>query len=61
MNQTPLINHAKVKSLALACAQQRARKFTRVGAEFYVAINAAVANAVSNRVASHPSVGVTLK
>lgn len=61
MNQTPLINRAKVKSLALACAQQRARKFTRVGAEFYVAINAAVANAVASRVANHPSVGVTLK
>lgn len=61
MNETPLINRAKVKSLALACAQQRARKFTRVGAEFYVAINAAVANAVSSRVANHPSVGVTLK
>lgn len=61
MNPTPLINRAKVKSLALACAQQRARKFTRVGAEFYVAINAAVINAVHSRVASHPSVGVTLK
>lgn len=61
MNETPLINRAKVKSLALAHAQQRARKFSRVGKEFYVAINAAVANAVAARVANHPSVGVTLK
>ena len=61
MNETPLINRAKVKSLALAAAQQRARKFTRVGAEFYAAINAVVMNAVANRVANHPSVGVTLK
>lgn len=61
MNQHPLINKAKVKSLALACAQQRARKFTRVGASFYDAINATVMNAVNARVANHPSVGVTLK
>ncbi len=61
MNETPLINRAKVKSLALACAQQRARKFSRVSKEFYVAINHAVHQAVINRVASHPSVGVTLK
>lgn len=60
-NKTPLINRAKVKDLALACAQQRARKFTRVGAEFYSAINAAVHNAIAHRVASAPSIGVTLK
>lgn len=61
MNETPLINRAKVKSLALAHAQQRARKFTRVGRDFYVAINAAVTNAVAQRVANHPSIGITLK
>lgn len=61
MNETPLINRAKVKDLALACAQHRARKFTRVGGGFYKAINQAVYQAVLNRVASHPSVGVTLK
>lgn len=61
MNETPLINKAKVKSLALACAQNRARKFTRVGASFYVAANACLTNFVNNRVANHPSLGVTLK
>lgn len=61
MNDTPLINRSNVKKLALAHAQQRARKFNRVGHEFYVAINAAVTNAVASRVANHPSVGVTLK
>lgn len=61
MNETPLINRAKVKDLALACAQHRARKFNRVGKEFYAAINQAAYQAVINRVASHPSVGVTLK
>lgn len=61
MNDTPLINRAKVKSLALAAAQQRARKFTRVGKDFYAAINQATHQAVLNRVANHPSVGVTLK
>lgn len=61
MNQHPLINRKKVKDLALACAQQRARKFTRVGASFYDAINASVMNMVNHRVANHPSVGITLK
>lgn len=61
MNETPLINKKKVKDLALTCSQHRARKFTRVGKEFYTAINAAVINAVTNRVMSHPSKGVTLK
>lgn len=61
MNETPLINRAKVKDLALACAQHRARKFTRVSKEFLIAINHAAHQAVMNRVASHPSVGVTLK
>ncbi len=40
---------------------KRARKFERVGKEFYTAINAAVMNAVHHRVANHPSVGKTLR
>lgn len=59
--KTPLLNRAKVKSLALACAQQRARKFTRVGNDFFVAIEAATRNAILHRVDSAPSMGVTLK
>lgn len=59
--KTPLLNKAKVKALALACAQQRARKFTRVSNDFYVGVEAALRNAIVNRVANHPSVGVTLR
>ena len=59
--KTPLINRAKVKSLAMACAQQRARKFTRVGNDFFVAVEAALRVAIITRVANAPSVGITLK
>lgn len=61
MTKTPLINRTHVKALALAYAQERARKFTRVGDDFYVAIDAAVRNAVRHRVMTAPSVGVTLR
>jgi hypothetical protein len=58
---TRLINRKAVKELALACAQQRARKFTRVSDDFMVGIEGAVRAAVATRVANHPSVGVTLR
>ena len=61
MTPTPLINRSKIKALALAQAQLRARKFTRVSDDFFVAIEAAVRNAVANRVANAPSLGVTLR
>lgn len=61
MTKTPLINRSKVKELALACAQERARKFTRVSDDFHVAIEAAVRSAIRNRVLTAPSVGVTLR
>lgn len=61
MNETPLINRAKVKELALACAQNRARKFSRVSGDFLLAANAHLRAFVNDRVASHPSKGVTLK
>jgi len=61
VTKTPLLNRAKVKALALACAQQRARKFTRVSNDFYVGAEAALRNYISHRVANHPSVGVTLR
>ncbi len=56
-----LINRAQVKAFALACAQERARKFTRVSGEFYDNIEASVRSAVRHRVATAPSVGVTLR
>lgn len=61
MTKTPLINRAKVKSLAIACGQQRARKFTRVSDDFLVGAEAALRSYVHQRVANHPSVGVTLR
>ncbi len=57
---TPLVNRKAVKALALACAQQRARKFTRVSDDFIVAVETAVRTSIANRVANHPSVGITL-
>lgn len=59
--KTPLINRAKVKQLALAQAQLRARKFTRVSNDFYVSAEAALRNYIAGRVANHPSVGITLR
>ncbi len=61
VTKTPLLNRAKVKALALACAQQRARKFTRVSNDFFVGAEAALRNYINSRVANHPSVGVTLR
>lgn len=61
ITKTPLLNRAKVKSMALACAQQRARKFTRVSNDFYVGAEAALRNYIHSRVANHPSVGITLR
>jgi hypothetical protein len=59
--KTPLLNRAKVKALALACAQRRARKFTRVSNEFYVGAEAALRNYIHRHVENHPSVGVTIR
>ena len=60
MTPTPLLNRKAVKLLALACAQQRARKFTRVSDDFVVAVETALRATIANRVSNHPSVGVTL-
>lgn len=59
--KTPLLNRAKVKALALACAQQRARKFNRVSNDFYVGVEASLRNVIIQRVAKHPSLGLTLR
>jgi hypothetical protein len=59
--KTPLINRAKVKAMALQHAQLRARKFTRVSNDFYVAVEACLRNCIATRIANHPSVGITLK
>lgn len=59
--KTPLINRAKVRDLALACAQNRARKFSRVSNDFLVGAEANLRNYINQRVANHPSVGITLR
>lgn len=61
VTKTPLLNQAKVRALALGLAQQRARKFTRVSNEFFVGAEAALRNYIRQRVANHPSVGITLR
>ena len=61
VTKTPLLNRAKVKALALACAQNRARKFSRVSSDFYVAAEANLRNFINQRVANHPSMGITLR
>ena len=59
--KTPLLNQAKVRALALALAQQRARKFTRASNEFFVGAEAALRNYTRQRVANPPPVGITLR
>lgn len=60
-----IINKAKVKKYAEAAALERARNggrhFTRIGKSFYEAIDAAARSAVTSRVNSAPSKGVTLQ
>lgn len=60
-----LINKSNVRKLAeLACkerADKGGRHFTRISKEFYEAIDAATRNAISSRVHSAPSIGVTLR
>lgn len=59
--KTPLINRSKVKRLALDCAQQRARKFTRVSEDFLIRMESQLKSMVITAVANHPSVGLTIK
>jgi len=55
-----LINKAKVRAFALACASKRAHKFTRVGADFYLQAEVALKAWIMSRVNSAPSKGQTL-
>lgn len=60
-----IIKKSEVKKLAEACCQARAdrggRHFTRISKSFYEAVDAAARNAVSSRVNSAPSKGITLQ
>jgi hypothetical protein len=60
--KTPLINRSRVKTLALeTAARSRAHKFTRVSEDLLVDAEAELRGWVARRVASHPSVGKTLR
>ena len=58
--RTRLIARKHVKAFALAMAQQRAHKFTRVGDDFYIACEAQLKEFIRNRVRSLPSKGATI-
>lgn len=55
-----LISKKHVKLFALAIAQNRGRKFTRVGGEFYVKCEASLKQFIRDYVHRLPSVGKTI-
>jgi len=55
-----LINRKHVKAFALAMAQQRSHKFTRVGGDFFFKVEGQVKEFVRNYVKSLPSKGKTI-
>lgn len=59
--RTPLLNQSQVRQFALAMAEKRAHKFTRVGGPFFVRCEVQLKNFIRDQVHRHPSVGRTLK
>ena len=57
---TKLISRKHVKAFALAMAEGRAHKFTRVGGEFFIKVEANVKTFVRSYVRSLPSKGKTI-
>jgi hypothetical protein len=57
---TKLISRKHVKDFALTTAGQRAHKFTRVGGEFYIKVEAHVKEFIRSYVRSLPSKGKTI-
>lgn len=55
-----LISKKHVKLFALAMAEKRAQKFTRVGGEFYVKCEASLKQFIRDYVHRLPSVGKTI-
>jgi hypothetical protein len=58
--KTKLISRKHVKDFALTVAQVRAHKFTRVGGEFFIKVEANVKEFIRNYVRSLPSKGKTI-
>ena len=59
--KTPLLNRSQVKKFALAMAEHRAHKFTRVGGEFFLRCEAHLKEFIRNSVTRLPSAGKTIK
>lgn len=57
---TKLINRKHVKAYALAMAEPRAHKFTRVGAEFYIKAELQLKVFIRNYVSRLPSKSKTI-
>jgi len=55
-----LINKKHVKAFALACAEKRAHKFTRVGSEFFLKCEASTKEFIRKYVQTLPSKGKTI-
>ena len=55
-----LINKKHVKAFALACAEKRAHKFTRVGGEFLLKCEASTKEFIRQYVHHLPSKGKTI-
>lgn len=60
-SKTPMLNRSKVRQFALAMAEQRAHKFTRVGSEFFVRCEVQLKNFIRDQVHRHPSIGKTIQ
>lgn len=58
--KTKLISRKHVKAYALCCAKVREHKFTRVGGEFFIKVEASVKEFIRNYVRSLPSKGKTI-
>jgi hypothetical protein len=56
-----LLNKHQVKQFTLAMAQQRAHKFTRVGADFYVKCEANLRQFIRHYLHQLPSKGKTIQ
>jgi len=57
---TKLISRKHVKAFALAMAASRAHKFTRVGGEFFIKVEASVKQFIRSYVRALPSKGKTI-
>lgn len=61
MTKTKLISRKHVKLFALAMAEARAHRFTRVGDEFFVRCEGHLKGFIADYIRRLPSKGVTIK